>query len=155
MKTIVLLFVLLISVFASRPVDTLRKDSMVGGTGTHDSVGDLRPRRKHGNLLKDDPLYNPRYSVSSALARVTLANVYNWAISRYLFEFEWAEISSTTWKYNLKHGWEWDADRFGINFIGHPHTGSTLFQCGTKQRVFLLGISSFCGCRQFSMGVVW
>jgi len=127
MKTIVSLLVLFISVFASGQVDTLRKDSVVAVTSTHDSVGDLRPRGKHGNLLTDDPLYNPRYSVSSALLRVTLANAYNWAISRYLFKYEWAEISPATWKYNLKHGWEWDADRFGINFIGHPHTGSTYF----------------------------
>jgi hypothetical protein len=89
----------------------------------------------HGNLLKDDPLYNPRYSVSSALARVTLANVYNWAISRYLFKFEWAEISPTTWKNNLKHGWEWDADRFGINFIGHPHTGSIYFNVARSKGI--------------------
>ena len=127
MKTIIFFFVLLISVFASGQVDTLRADTVFAVTSTHDSIVDLRPRSKHGNLLKDDPLYNPRYSISSALARVTLANVYNWAISRYLFKFEWAEISPTTWKNNLKYGWEWDADRFGINFIGHPHTGSTYF----------------------------
>ena len=127
MKTIVSLLVFFISVFASGQIDTLRKDSVAAVTGIHDSVGDLRPRGKHGNLLTDDPLYNPRYSVSSALLRVTLANAYNWAISRYLFKYEWAEISPATWKYNLKHGWEWDADRFGINFIGHPHTGSTYF----------------------------
>ena len=127
MKTIASFFVLLIPVLASGQVDTLRKDTVVAVTSTNDSVVDFRPRSTHGNLLKDDPLYNPRYSVSSALLRVTMANAYNWAISRYLFKYEWAEISPTTWKNNLKHGWEWDADRFGINFIGHPHTGSTYF----------------------------
>lgn len=128
MKTIVSFLLLFTTVFASGQVDSLPKDTVVVAvTGTHDSSGDLRPRSKHGNLLRDDPLYNPRYSIASALLRVTSANAFNWAISRYYFNYDWAVISPKTWKHNLKHGWEWDADRFGINFIGHPHTGSTYF----------------------------
>ena len=127
MKTIVIFLLLLFSVFASGQVDSLRKGTVVADTSTYNLSGDLRPRSMHGNLLRDDPLYNPRYSVASALVRVTTANAFNWALSRYYFNYEWAEISPKTWKYNLKHGWEWDADRFGINFIGHPHTGSTYF----------------------------
>jgi hypothetical protein len=154
MKTIISLLLLFISVFAFGQADTLRKDTVVAVASTHDSVGDFRPRSIHGNLLTDDPLYNRRYSVSSALLRVTSANVLNWAISRYLFKYEWAEISTDTWKYNLKHGWEWDADRFGINFIGHPHTGST-YLTWHEAKAIPMGISTICGCRQFSMGMVW
>ena len=40
---------------------------------------------------------------------------------------EWAEISIKTWKNNFKYGWEWDDDRFGINFIVHPRTGNDYF----------------------------
>src|SRR5205085_4906626 len=32
-----------------------------------------------------------------------------------------------SWKHNLTTGWEWDNDRFGINFSGHPYTGSLYF----------------------------
>jgi hypothetical protein len=44
-----------------------------------------------------------------------------------LFNYEWARISPSTWKYNIQKGWEWDEDRFGINFIGHPYSGSYYF----------------------------
>jgi hypothetical protein len=88
---------------------------------------DTRPRNSYGDLLNDDSLYNRRHSWPLPLARVASANIFNWATSRYIFNFDWARISPKIWKDNLKSGWEWDADRFGINFIGHPHTGSTYF----------------------------
>lgn len=88
---------------------------------------DMRPRNAYGDLLNDDSLYNPRYPWTFTLARVGSANVFNWALSRYAFNYDWARISRQTWKDNLKNGWEWDSDRFGINFIGHPHTGSIYF----------------------------
>src|SRR5688572_27321545 len=85
---------------------------------------DARPKTAQGNLFRDDPQYNRRYSIGGTLARVTSANLFNWAFNRYLLKEEWTDVSLETWKYNLKHGWEWDADRFGVNFIGHPHSGS-------------------------------
>ena len=33
----------------------------------------------------------------------------------------------SSWKHNLQTGWEWDTDRFGINFVGHPYSGSLSF----------------------------
>jgi hypothetical protein len=88
---------------------------------------DARPRTPQGNLFRDDPKYNPRYSIGGTLARVTTANLFNWSVNHFLFKEEWTDISTETWKYNLKHGWEWDVDRFGVNFIGHPHSGSIYF----------------------------
>jgi len=82
---------------------------------------------KYGDLLNDDPVYNPRYPVWIPAARVLSANVFNWALARYFFKYDWAKVSTADWKNNLKKGPEWDVDGFGINFIGHPHTGSFYF----------------------------
>ena len=30
----------------------------------------------------------------------------------------------------LSKGWEWDNDRFGVNFIGHPYSGTLSFNAG-------------------------
>ncbi|MEO7923416.1 MAG: DUF3943 domain-containing protein [Chitinophagaceae bacterium] len=81
----------------------------------------------YGDLLNDDPAYNKRYPVWVPAVGIIGTNVVNWAIARYVYNFDWARISSETWKQNLKGPWVWDKDRFGINFIGHPHTGSTYF----------------------------
>jgi len=82
---------------------------------------------KYGNLLNDDPLYNRKYPWIIPATRVLLADVTNWAADRYIFNYDWSRIGPSTWKYNLKKGWEWDTDRFGVNFIGHPYSGSGYF----------------------------
>lgn len=92
-----------------------------------DTTADNRPHNAYGDLLDDDPAYNPKSPWGIVAARVALTNVFNWAASRYVFNYDWARISPTTWKNNLKGGWEWDNDRFGINFIGHPHSGNNYF----------------------------
>jgi hypothetical protein len=125
MKTALTFILLFVSLFAFTQQDSLQqKDAVVN---VADTVVDIRPRSPHGGLLKDDPLYNPRRPVGITLLRVTTTNVFNWALARYAFNYDWAKANPTTWKYNLKHGWEWDNDRFGINFIGHPHSGSNYF----------------------------
>jgi hypothetical protein len=87
---------------------------------TQQQVTDSTPAR----LLNDDPAYNPRYPVWVPAARVFLTDVVNWTIARYVYKYEWAKTSPETWKKNLHAKWVWDKDRFGINFIGHPHTGN-------------------------------
>jgi hypothetical protein len=93
----------------------------------YDTTIDYRPKNKYGDLLNDDPEYNKKYPWYVPAIRVAGVNVFNWAIDKYLFHFEWANISAQTWKDNLKHGWEWDNDHFGTNFIGHPHSGNLYF----------------------------
>ncbi|MEO7139694.1 MAG: DUF3943 domain-containing protein [Ferruginibacter sp.] len=99
------------------------KDSIVNNIP--DTTVSVSP--KYATLVKDDPDYNKRYSVGLTAGRVLMTNITNWAIARYIYKFDWAYISTTTWKNNLKNGWEWDTDGFGINFIGHPHTGNYYF----------------------------
>lgn len=82
---------------------------------------------KYGNLLNDDPAYNPKYPWWKPAGRVLISDVTNWAMDRYLFNYDWSRIGPSTWKYNIQKGWEWDNDRFGINFIGHPYSGSYYF----------------------------
>ena len=93
----------------------------------YDTSIDTRPRNKYGDLLNDDPVYNPKYAWWKPAIRVVTTNVFNWALSKYIFQYDWADISLETWKYNLKHGWVWDDDHFGTNFIGHPHSGNIYF----------------------------
>lgn len=129
MKRSLPFFLILISIFSYGQQDSL-KSTVAAFTDTlpkKDSIVDLRPRSIRGDLLRDDPSYNPRYPWTSVLLRVTTTNVVNWAIARYAFNYDWAHANPKTWKYNLQHGWEWDADRFGVNFIGHPHSGSNYF----------------------------
>ncbi|HEY0354777.1 MAG TPA: DUF3943 domain-containing protein [Flavisolibacter sp.] len=80
-----------------------------------------------GGLLNDDPNYNPRAPVALVSARVVSSNIFNWALNRYYFKADWTASGIPDWKRNLREGPEWDDDGFGINFIGHPHTGSFYF----------------------------
>jgi hypothetical protein len=46
---------------------------------------------------------------------------------RYILNADYARIGIDKWKNNLKYGWEWDNDRFGVNFVGHPYSGALSF----------------------------
>lgn len=91
------------------------------------SITDTRLKTAYGNLFRDDPQYNPRYSIGGTVLRVTTTNAFNWALNHYIFKEEWTNTGPKIWKDNLKYGWEWDADRFGTNFLGHPHSGSNYY----------------------------
>src|SRR5687768_16696629 len=52
----------------------------------------------YGDLLNDDPAYNRKYPVWIPAVRVAATNVFNWAVARYFFNYEWARISTETWK---------------------------------------------------------
>ncbi|HMJ48766.1 MAG TPA: DUF3943 domain-containing protein [Ferruginibacter sp.] len=126
MKLYLLLIFLLFNVIAVAQVtDSLPlKDSVKPITNI---IPNPPGMNMYGDLLNDDPVYNKKYSWWIPATRVVAADAFNWAVARYLYNFEWARVNSSTWKYNLKHGFEWDADKFGINFIGHPHTGNYYF----------------------------
>src|SRR5206468_3540766 len=51
----------------------------------------------------------------------------------FLFNADFSHIGPSTWKYNIQKGWEWDDDRFGINFVGHPYTGSMYYNAARSQ----------------------
>jgi hypothetical protein len=43
---------------------------------------------------------------------------------------ETARIGPSSWYANMKHGFEWDNNPFGVNQFGHPYQGSNYFTAG-------------------------
>lgn len=93
----------------------------------HDTLADPRPHDMYGNLLSDDPVYNKKYPWYVPATKVIISDAINWGINKYVFHYDFANISLQTWKNNLKNVWEWDNDHFGVNFIGHPYSGSLYY----------------------------
>ncbi|MGA2298044.1 MAG: DUF3943 domain-containing protein [FCB group bacterium] len=80
-----------------------------------------------GDLLRDDPVYNKKYPLWIPMVEVLGVHVSLGLINRYVFNSDFARVGINSWKYNIKAGWEWDADRFAMNFLGHPYSGSLNF----------------------------
>jgi hypothetical protein len=92
---------------------------------------DTTVQNKYGDLLNDDSLYNRRYPLWIPLMEVAGINASVLSMDRYMFKYDFAtSVSDASWKHNVKTGWEWDTDRFGINFIGHPYSGTMSFNAG-------------------------
>jgi hypothetical protein len=91
---------------------------------------DTTLQNKYGDLLNDDSLYNRKYPIWIPLLQVAGANAFVWSMDRYYLDADFAKVGPESWNYNLKKGWEWDVDRFGINFIGHPYSGTMTFNAG-------------------------
>lgn len=91
---------------------------------------DTTVQNKYGDLLKDDTAYNKRYPVWVPALEVLGGVTLTWSIDRYMMNADYARISPATWKENIQQGWEWDTDRFGVNFIGHPYSGTLSFNAG-------------------------
>ena len=94
---------------------------------------DTTIQNKYGDLLNDDPKYNLKYPIWKPAVEVVGINVFTWSLDRFILNQDFSHIGPTTWKYNIQQGWEWDSDRFGINFIGHPYTGSMYFNAARSQ----------------------
>jgi hypothetical protein len=82
---------------------------------------------KYGDLLNDDPGYNKKSFFLIPAARVLMADAFIWAVDRYVYKYDWAATSTQDWKNNFNRSPEWDVDGFGVNFIGHPYSGSIYF----------------------------
>jgi pimeloyl-ACP methyl ester carboxylesterase len=68
------------------------------------------PRRGVGRALLDTTVINVVYGLAN-LARGQVT----------------AEVTPTTWWRNMKQGWVWDLDDFGVNQIGHPYQGNNYY----------------------------
>src|SRR4051812_10741898 len=62
----------------------------------------------YGYLLHDDPVYNPRNPWLLVSGRVLAANVFNWALDKYVYQFDWVSDGPRDWKNNFKAGPKWD-----------------------------------------------
>ena len=80
---------------------------------------------KYGYLKDDDPVYNPRKPVWYVGMKIIFTCAFVNSFDRYALNADYAKISLHTWKHNIKTGWEWDTDRFGMNFFFHPYSGGS------------------------------
>ena len=105
-----------------KPDNTNIKDTHI-----YDTSIDSRPHNKYGDLLNDDPVYNPKHPWYIPAAKVLASDAINFAANRYLFHYDFSYISLKSWKENLRAGFEWDNDHFGTNFFAHPYSGNNYF----------------------------
>jgi hypothetical protein len=82
---------------------------------------------KYGDLRNDLPEFNKKYPLWTVALKVTGTNLVTFAVDRYVLNYDFARVGFNSWKHNIKTGWEWDTDRFGMNFIVHPFSGSAFF----------------------------
>jgi hypothetical protein len=121
----------------------LLSDSATGEPKKNPGI-DTTVMNKYGDLLNDDIKFNPKYPLWKPAVQVLGINLFTNTLDRALGE-DFSHVGPASWKYNINKGWEWDSDRFGINFIGHPYTGSMYFN----------SVNSFCYRRKLDVGVFW
>src|SRR6266513_1659772 len=51
----------------------------------------------YGDLLNDDPEYNPKYPWWKPALGVVETNIFSWTVNRYIFKYDWAKISLDSW----------------------------------------------------------
>lgn len=107
----------------------LHSDS-AGNEPKKSALVDTTVQNKYGDLLEDDTAYNKRYHFWIPAAEVVGTLALTVALDRFVLNADYARIGPATWKYNLEKEWEWDSDRFGVNFIGHPYSGTLTFNAG-------------------------
>jgi hypothetical protein len=109
------------------------KDSTGGNEPKKSPLIDTTIQNKYGDLLNDDIKFNKRYPLWKPVVEVFGINTFTWTLDRFVLNADFSHIGPSTWKYNLNKGWEWDSDRFGINFVGHPYSGSMTYNAARSQ----------------------
>ena len=89
--------------------------------------GDTMRHNMYGDLMEDNPAYIQKSPWWLCAVRVVGNNVVTWAFDRYVFNADFARIGFNSWKHNLTTGFEWDTDRFGMNYFFHPYSGAGYF----------------------------
>jgi len=107
----------------------LHSDS-IGNEPRKSALIDTTIQNKYGDLLIDDLEYNKKYPLWKPASQVFGTNVFVWTMDRYVLNADYARIGFNSWNTNLKKGWEWDNDRFGVNFVGHPYSGALSYSAG-------------------------
>jgi hypothetical protein len=72
------------------------------------------------------------------LLGVTEAVGFNVLLNRFdalVMKEDWARAGTRTWSRNLREGWEWDEDAFGVNMFSHPYHGSLYFNAARSNGV--------------------
>jgi hypothetical protein len=90
-------------------------------------LGDTALYNMYGNLRDDNPVYNQKSPWWMCGVRAVGNNVVMWAFDRFVLKADFSTIGFNSWKHNMATGWEWDTDRFGMNFFLHPYSGDGYF----------------------------
>jgi len=106
---------------------TLLHSDAAGNEPKKSALIDTTIQNKYGDLLSDDIEYNKKYPLWKPSLEVIGINIFVFSLDRYILNADYARIGINSWKNNLKFGWEWDKDRFGVNFVGHPYSGALAF----------------------------
>ncbi len=113
-----------------------RKEKLHDTTGNEPAKSktiDTKIENRYGDLLRDDPEYNKRYSLWIPAVDIIGLNFLLNVTDRYILKLDFSNTNFTTWKRTLSagwpwgKGWEWDKDRFGNNFFSHPYFGAMYF----------------------------
>ena len=107
--------------------ETVYTDTVNKNTEYKDSVYQDTAHNKYGDLRNDKAEFNKHYPLWTVALKVTGANVATFLIDRYIFNYDFSRVGFNSWNHNIQTGWEWDQDRFGMNFIVHPYSGSAFF----------------------------
>ncbi|MBN1559378.1 DUF3943 domain-containing protein, partial [candidate division KSB1 bacterium] len=62
-----------------------------------------------------------------AAAEILFINAGVWAFAYYGLDGYWSQISWQSVGMNLRHGFEWDPNKFKTNFFDHPFHGNLYF----------------------------
>jgi hypothetical protein len=80
-----------------------------------------------GDLLIDDPLFNKKNPLWRPIIGILEVHTALGLYNRYVANEDFGRVGFNSWKHNIKTGWEWDNDRFGMNFLAHPYSGGLHF----------------------------
>lgn len=79
-------------------------------------------------VAQDSTPVRPR--VFQAVSQTVLTNVVVNRLDAWVFNMPTQRVSLSSWKNNLRTGWEWDENGFNTNLFMHPFHGSTYFNAG-------------------------
>lgn len=72
----------------------------------------------------------PRPRVLTSVAQGLAVNVAVNRFDAWVLGEGWARVGLSSWKSNLRLGWEWDENAFGTNMFAHPYHGGLYFNAG-------------------------
>jgi hypothetical protein len=105
----------------------------IGNQPPRSPLVDTTKRNRYGYLLNDDIKLNRKYPLWKPVVQVFGINGFIWTVDRFVLNENFSHIGPSTWNANINKGWEWDDDRFGMNFVGHPYSGSLYFNAARSQ----------------------